>query len=335
MGTGSNTATAAYNPANEPWRNGNTDTYLVNLASNPANEPWRNGMTDFSLMNLDNNPANDPWRNGMTDTYLQNLGFLKDLEARRDFTKYLIGGLQNLDANPANEPWRNGMTDTYLVNLASDPANEPWRNGHTDTYLMNLDNNPANDPWRNGMTDTYLVNLASDPALEPWRNGNTDTYLMNLGFLGDLEKRRDFTKAFIEGRYLQNLGGIPSGTAKGKSLASKSSSIAKSRNTVGKCYAAVADAIDATVARFLYGNSAYQAADQLAKRSEFKEIKGLKGSDLPKLPAGAVVVWRKTSASPHGHISVALGGGKEASDHVANQMTSLRGDSGFRVFMPK
>ena len=209
MGTGSNTAAGAVNrpssgvsiainPANEPWRNGNTDSYLVNLASNPANEPWRNGMTDFSLMNLAD-PGNEPWRNGETDTYLMNLlnikGWLNDLEASRDFTQHIIESRR-------------------------------------------------------------MQNLAADPALEPWRNGNTDTYLMNLGLLGDLEKRRDFTKAFINGRYLQNLA-IPSGTARGKALGNNQHYIAKKRNTVGNCYAAVADGIDATVAKFLWGNSAY------------------------------------------------------------------------------
>ena len=36
-----------------------------------------------------------------------------------------------------------------------------------------------------------------------------------------------------------------------------------SRNTVGNCYNA-ADAIESVVPRFLYGNSAYMAASQLA-----------------------------------------------------------------------
>ena len=45
----------------------------MNLDNNPANDPWRNGDTDAYLMNLDNNPANDPWRNGMTDAQLMNL----------------------------------------------------------------------------------------------------------------------------------------------------------------------------------------------------------------------------------------------------------------------
>jgi hypothetical protein len=77
------------------------------------------------------------------------------------------------------------------------------------------------------------------------------------------------------------------------------------------------------------------AADQLAANSQFTEIKGLAGSDLPHLPAGAIVVWGKTSASPNGHISVAHGDGQESSDHTQAQMTNLRGYTNFRVFMPK
>ena len=102
---------------------------------------------------------------------------------------------------------------------------------------------------------------------------------------------------------------------------------------MGKCYSAVADAVDAVSGRFLYGNSAYMAADQLARSHKYTEHNVL-ASQLRSLPAGAIVVWRKTAASPDGHISVALGNGQEASDHIAQQLTSLRGDSGFRVFMP-
>ena len=130
---------------------------------------------------------------------------------------------------------------------------------------------------------------------------------------------------------LMNLIGA---TSNGNKLAAKAKSIAQSRNTVGKCYGAVADAVDSVSGRFLYGSSAYMAADQLKNSGKYTEHQ-VAASQLPSLPAGAIVVWRKTGASPHGHISVALGNGKEASDHVANQMTSLRGDTGFRVFMPK
>ena len=118
----------------------------------------------------------------------------------------------------------------------------------------------------------------------------------------------------------QDLGGVPSPTAKGNTLAAKSWSIASSRGTIGSCYSAVADAVDAIFGRFLSGNSAYMAADQLASNGQFNEITGLSGSDLPNLPAGAIVVWGKTSASPDGHISVAHGDGQESSDHTQAQM---------------
>ena len=58
---------------------------------------------------------------------------------------------------------------------------------------------------------------------------------------------------------------------KGQELADKAAAIAKQRNTKGKCYAAVADAVDATTERFLWGMSAYQAADQFANNSHFRE----------------------------------------------------------------
>lgn len=123
-------------------------------------------------------------------------------------------------------------------------------------------------------------------------------------------------------------------TQGGKSLAAAAARVARRRNTVGRCYAGVAEAVDSAIGRFLWGMSAYMAADQLAKHPKFKEIK-VAAKDLKTLPPGAIVVWRKTGRSPHGHISVALGDGREASDHIGNQMTSLRGDTGVRVFIVK
>lgn len=123
-------------------------------------------------------------------------------------------------------------------------------------------------------------------------------------------------------------------TQKGKALAAAAARVASRRNTVGRCYAGVAEAVDIAIGRFLWGMSAYMAADQLAKHPKFKEIT-VSASALRTLPPGAIVVWRKTGRSPHGHISVALGDGREASDHIARQMTSLRGDTGVRVFIVK
>ena len=102
--------------------------------------------------------------------------------------------------------------------------------------------------------------------------------------------------------------------------------------TVGRCYEFVANAVDAVIGRFLSGGHAYMAASQFAARpSSFTEISA---SGLSSLPAGAIVVWGK-GTSKSGHISIALGDGREVSDHVAPQMTRHYGGAGARVFLPK
>lgn len=116
----------------------------------------------------------------------------------------------------------------------------------------------------------------------------------------------------------------------GNRIADEAYYIASRRNTVGYCYSAAADAIEAVVGTFLWGSSAYMAADQLAAHPRFFEVSV---SNLRTLPAGAVVVWGRGS-SAHGHISVALGDGREASDHIAQQMTYHYGGAGARVFYP-
>lgn len=122
------------------------------------------------------------------------------------------------------------------------------------------------------------------------------------------------------------------GSASGNQLAKLAEGVASSRNTTGRCYAGVADAA-AKMGVSLTGMSAYMAADQLANSSKFKEV-SIPADQLGSLPAGAIVVWGKTNVSPHGHISVALGDGREASDHIQKQMTSLRGHTNCRVFIP-
>lgn len=129
-------------------------------------------------------------------------------------------------------------------------------------------------------------------------------------------------------------GPAPGGTAAGQKLAQSAAQIAGSRNTTGWCYRGVADAVRQSMGVSLTGGSAYMAADQLANSSRFKEVKVGPG-ELKKLPPGAIVVWGQTGASPHGHISVALGDGREASDHIQQQMTSLRGSQNYRVFIPQ
>lgn len=75
---------------------------------------------------------------------------------------------------------------------------------------------------------------------------------------------------------------------------------------------------------------AWKMAEPLAKHPKFREVKVSK-SELSKLPPGAIVVWDKGAGLPYGHISIALGDGREASDRLRKQMLL---NTSFRVFMP-
>jgi hypothetical protein len=127
-------------------------------------------------------------------------------------------------------------------------------------------------------------------------------------------------------------GPIPPGSPGGVSLAESARDTAQSMNSTGWCYRGVAQAVARATGVQLTGGSAYMAADQLASNPKFIEI-SVSPELLKDLPPGAIVVWDRTDASPHGHISVSLGNGQEASDHIQQQMTSLRGAQNYRVFV--
>lgn len=133
----------------------------------------------------------------------------------------------------------------------------------------------------------------------------------------------------------QDVGASAEGydAALGQALARASAGISGGNPRAGgRCYARVADAVDAVIGRFLSGGHAYMAASQLAARKNlFTETSA---ADLSSLPAGAIVVWGKGS-SPSGHISIALGDGRESSDFVGPQMTRHYGGASARVFLPK
>lgn len=133
----------------------------------------------------------------------------------------------------------------------------------------------------------------------------------------------------------------PTGTQKSDQLGNAAVNAANSLNSTGWCYRGVIRALADIGVTGLTGGSAYMAADQLAARGDFKEITSSvsSGEDLKNLPKGAVVVWSQyegaNSIGIHGHISIALGDGREASDHIQSQITSMGGNSGkYRVFMP-
>lgn len=126
--------------------------------------------------------------------------------------------------------------------------------------------------------------------------------------------------------------GMPGATSTGSKLAEIARTEASNGDSSGGlCYRDVGRDL-AKIGINVSGASAYMAADQLAKNPKVKEMK-VSQSDLPKLPAGAIVVWDRGAGHEHGHISIATGDGKEASDLMRNQITNY--GTSFRVFMPQ
>lgn len=122
---------------------------------------------------------------------------------------------------------------------------------------------------------------------------------------------------------------LGNGTAWGRSLASDALKHSV-KGPGGWCYKYVAQAL-ARHGVSVHGGSAYMAADQLATKKEFREVK-VSQADLKKLPAGAIVVWNRGNGHVHGHISISLGDGREVSDLVRNQTTNY--GTSYRVFLP-
>lgn len=118
-------------------------------------------------------------------------------------------------------------------------------------------------------------------------------------------------------------------------LAEYASKVGVQRGTHDRCLGGVNDTLNAAYG-FSFGHgSAYQADADLANNAGFTNItsKYSTPESLANLPAGAIVVWDKSDNYPHGHISIALGDGREASDCFRTQIKHL-GTSSFHVYMP-
>lgn len=111
--------------------------------------------------------------------------------------------------------------------------------------------------------------------------------------------------------------------------------MATSMGSTGLCLRGVNRSVQQAYGFALNQNSAYQAIPVMQGKSDFEEVTSQYKSDndLKNLPAGAIVIWENSSAHPHGHISVALGNGQEASDHVQNQITNY--GTQYHVFVKK
>ncbi len=105
--------------------------------------------------------------------------------------------------------------------------------------------------------------------------------------------------------------------------------------TTGWCLKGVNDSLQRIYGKRLSYNSAYQAIPELQSGqgmgAYFREV-SVSRDELSSLPAGAIVVWEPNAGNEHGHISIALGDGRESSDHITSQMTGR--DANFHVFIP-
>lgn len=145
-----------------------------------------------------------------------------------------------------------------------------------------------------------------------------------------------FTKTYNTNTNLPALASVYNADL-GNRLANIAERNASKTNTVGWCARGTNDSLE--LAGITNGEtrvaSAYQEADKLAHHKNFKEV-FVSREDLKSLPAGCVIVWDKNAAGTrpsdiHGHITITLGDGKEASDHITNTYML---NTQFRVFVP-
>jgi hypothetical protein len=122
----------------------------------------------------------------------------------------------------------------------------------------------------------------------------------------------------------------------GNKLANIAYKVATGKNTSGMCYRGVKDSLKTAGIDngSVVGGSAYMAKNYLSQHKNFKEV-SVSREELNKLPAGCVIVWqpyndKKGKYHKHGHITVTLGDGREASDHV--QKLVMAGN--YNVFVP-
>lgn len=141
-------------------------------------------------------------------------------------------------------------------------------------------------------------------------------------YLEELKAKEAAATAQTSGTSYSILGGNYTGDLPvNSSLASIAESTANSMGSTGWCLKGVNNALEAAYGFRLSYNSAYQAIPALQSRSDFTEVTNEfpTAQSLTNLPAGAIVVWENGNGHPHGHISIALGDGREASDHIQSQ----------------
>ena len=135
---------------------------------------------------------------------------------------------------------------------------------------------------------------------------------------------------------VQQCGPYLGGTKNGEYLARLARVTGGAECTRGKCLKGVNDTLQKAYGFRLSYPSAYMAKQSLDRmKDKFQNVTSQyrPASKLRSLPPGAIVVWNQKTGHPHGHISIALGNGQEASDHIQNQITGY--GSSYTVYMPK
>lgn len=133
-----------------------------------------------------------------------------------------------------------------------------------------------------------------------------------------------------------NYGPYLGATNEGQRLAQLARVTGGANGTRGKCLKGVNDTLQRAYGFRLSYPSAYMAKQSLNKMTDrFQNVTNQyqPASKLSSLPPGAIVVWNQKPGHPHGHISISLGNGQEASDHVQKQITGY--GSSYTVYMPK
>lgn len=181
----------------------------------------------------------------------------------------------------------------------------------------------------------------TEAALKEFQSKNG---VQQTGVLGgpSLRKLDDAPTAVPSTRTQRTDRATLTGSALGTTIGDRAEREARRLGSIGAC----ALGVNNTLTSFGIGGRghAYEKAEQLSRDSRFREV-NLTPGDLSSLPRGAVVVWGRSSAKPFGHVSVTLGNGTEASDHIQAQIRGGRygTDFGrgpdaqgrqFRVFLP-
>lgn len=182
--------------------------------------------------------------------------------------------------------------------------------------------------------------IAHLPSQTPVRRGNRTQRRQRQGRVGR-RRRQDGVRLSRNARgqrtqRARRTAGVAraahSGPVSGTQLARDAQRIASS-GIAGRgrnCYRGVKYAM-ARQGVNLTGVPAYTAAGQLSRNGNFRETR-VSRDQLGNLPAGATVVWAPHGKHKYGHVSIALGNGREASDVLRNQITNY--GSAFRVFLP-